>query len=269
MARLNQEQAEARCKRIRELRPVFNELIPKYRTARGTDNIGIAMALNERGELNLMGNPWSKTDVSNFTARDLVDKGPQSATHPNDMAQREPWSISAVDTLEIFGVAVEIEEPDSPFSETLEEQGSVSPIISRVAIPRLVDDTVTNDMPTVDREPVTTLPPESEPATYNIPTRGIERAPLPDDLVELLTSAHESGALAELLEWWHSTKGEHPMAPTRPRFVGKRVNSGLLINEGLKNRAFAKAKLENLSLSQLVEILFWRYVGEPQDCLGE
>ena len=55
----------------------------------------------------------------------------------------------------------------------------------------------------------------------------------------------------------------------RPIFVGKTRNSGIRINEVILERAVGKAKQEKTqtggNLSQLVEWLLWKYLGEPKD----
>lgn len=55
----------------------------------------------------------------------------------------------------------------------------------------------------------------------------------------------------------------------RPRFKKPRSNSGILLNDEIKKRALEKAKADpdatGGSLSGLVELLLWRYIGSPSD----
>lgn len=73
-----------------------------------------------------------------------------------------------------------------------------------------------------------------------------------------------------MLDSWRSRK-ERPVLPQRPIFKGQRRNTGVHCNTEILERAAAKAKAERLetggSLSMLVELLLWRYIGEPEDLL--
>jgi hypothetical protein len=55
----------------------------------------------------------------------------------------------------------------------------------------------------------------------------------------------------------------------RPRFKRPRSNSGILLNNEIKKRASEKARADpeatGGSLSGLVELLLWRYIGSPSD----
>jgi hypothetical protein len=63
-----------------------------------------------------------------------------------------------------------------------------------------------------------------------------------------------------------------PAWEVRPVFKGERKNTGVLVNREILDRAAAKAKTEKArtggSLSSLVELLLWFYVGSPDELLA-
>jgi hypothetical protein len=80
--------------------------------------------------------------------------------------------------------------------------------------------------------------------------------------------------LEDMLEWWRKKKSS-PLREiqARPVFRGKRINSGFHINETILRKAQEKVKTDKLrsggSLSLLVELLLWRYIGSPEDVLEQ
>jgi hypothetical protein len=238
----------------------------------GGSNKAIAERLNEQGLTSLSGELWTGPQVGSFKQRYLaVPKTAKPTEDREEKTEPDASNMSVTDLPQTPSDTAEDEDEDTfLFPETTVDPATVESIIARVYIKHpekgeaIAPDT--SNMPTGDPEIDAT---NSQPETYDSHVTPTSAHALPDDLVTLLTEIHENGELAALLMWWRSTgKGGQLMDKLkRPRFVGKRVNTGLLVNEGLKNRAIARAKLENLSLSQLVELLMWRYVGEPADCV--
>ena len=72
--------------------------------------------------------------------------------------------------------------------------------------------------------------------------------------------------LRDLLEWWRQKKSS-PLREiqARPVFKGTRRNSGFHINAEILKRAMKKVKTDKVrtggSLSMLVELLLWQYIG--------
>ena len=78
--------------------------------------------------------------------------------------------------------------------------------------------------------------------------------------------------LNAMLDWWRHHRNDPLMGlQTKPIFRGTRKNTGVVINSTILEKAIAKAKnqkaLTGGSISSLVEILLWRYIGEPVDVL--
>lgn len=101
---------------------------------------------------------------------------------------------------------------------------------------------------------------------------------MPPEAVSMLAEFHKAGELAQLMEWWRATKGkggESTMPAKRPTLKGPegRINTGLLIDKTLKDRALEAAKRDPAmtggSLSLLIELLLWRFLGEPAEFLVE
>jgi hypothetical protein len=95
------------------------------------------------------------------------------------------------------------------------------------------------------------------------------------DIPPVLTEWLDSAALADLravLDWWRSRQQESMiLSPSRPIFKGPRRNSGFHINSEILKRATAKLKKDKVrtggSMSLLMEVLLWEYIGRPQDLL--
>lgn len=79
--------------------------------------------------------------------------------------------------------------------------------------------------------------------------------------------SHEIEVLREIIETYRANKLELSLG--RPRFKKPRTNSGILLNDEIRKRATEKAKSDpdatGGSLSALVEVLLWRYIGSPSD----
>jgi hypothetical protein len=83
----------------------------------------------------------------------------------------------------------------------------------------------------------------------------------------------DDGALEDLrrmLEHWRA-QGETVVRESRPLFKGPRRNSGIHCSEEILTRAMEKLKTDKTrtggSLSLLVELLLWQYIGSPEDLL--
>ena len=80
--------------------------------------------------------------------------------------------------------------------------------------------------------------------------------------------------LKALLDWWKSRPEATVSTPEpRPVFTGESKNTGIRINKKILERATVQAKEQRWqtggSLSQLVELLLWRYIGSPEDVLDQ
>lgn len=92
-----------------------------------------------------------------------------------------------------------------------------------------------------------------------------------DGTLEGLANLYRTGVLSAVAQWWRETRGVSVVVQGRPVFKGPRRNTGIHCNIEILKRALKKAKTEKAStggsLSQLVEVLLWHYIGEPQDLL--
>lgn len=129
-------------------------------------------------------------------------------------------------------------------------------------------DLVTNYLGIHSQEP--TLPDSGEELPKE--ERPVLDSPsVPIDFPEWL----DASALADLravLDWWRARQEESMiLSPTKPMFRGSRRNSGFHINAELLRRATEKLKKDKVrtggSMSLLMEILLWEYLGRPQDVL--
>lgn len=80
--------------------------------------------------------------------------------------------------------------------------------------------------------------------------------------------------IESLLTWWKAQGGSPlPRGEQRPIFRGPRRNTGVHVSAALLERAAEKAQREKArtggSLSRLVELLLWRYCGEPADVIEQ
>lgn len=78
--------------------------------------------------------------------------------------------------------------------------------------------------------------------------------------------------LRAVLDWWRERQEETMiLSPSRPVFKGDRRNSGFHINAEILKRATEKLKRDKVrtggSMSLLMELLLWEYIGRPQDLL--
>ena len=84
-------------------------------------------------------------------------------------------------------------------------------------------------------------------------------------------TSEELQAIREILQQYKAH--EISNLPRRPTFKEPRSNSGFLCNEEVRKRALQKAKADPRatggSLSSLIELLLWRYVGSPEDVVEE
>lgn len=92
-----------------------------------------------------------------------------------------------------------------------------------------------------------------------------------------LADAYESGLLPSLLSWWKNRQ-EAPGAKIpdkRPNISGSKgkKNTGISLDAEVLERSVTKLHRERKasggSLSALVELLLWQYIGCPEDLLSE
>ncbi|AFM23722.1 hypothetical protein [Desulfomonile tiedjei] len=96
---------------------------------------------------------------------------------------------------------------------------------------------------------------------------------LPQALPEWLDS-EAFRALRAVLDWWRERQDETMiLPPSRPVFKGPRRNSGFHINAEILKRATEKLKKDKVrtggSMSLLMELLLWEYIGRPEDLLED
>lgn len=126
------------------------------------------------------------------------------------------------------------------------------------------------------RIPHVTTPDLSPPVEVGVVEIPEVFSPVPEPLPQLATQLpqwllDDMDNLRTLLEWW-KTQGSAPQLhemERRPVFRGRTRNTGIRINCEILDRAVDKSKKEKNqtggNLSQLVEWLMWRYLGEPLD----
>ncbi|AFM26097.1 hypothetical protein Desti_3445 [Desulfomonile tiedjei DSM 6799] len=75
--------------------------------------------------------------------------------------------------------------------------------------------------------------------------------------------------LKKIVREYKGQRIDFSILPHRPRFKYPRVNSGMTCNAEIRRRALAKAKSDpdgtGGSLSSLIELLLWKYLGCPPD----
>lgn len=114
---------------------------------------------------------------------------------------------------------------------------------------------------------------EKGPSIQDAPVQPTPSQEIPHALPDWL----DTTALADLravLDWWRERQDESMiLSPSRPVFKGKRRNSGFHINEEILRRATKKLKKDRVrtggSMSLLMELLLWEYIGRPQDLLED
>ncbi len=75
--------------------------------------------------------------------------------------------------------------------------------------------------------------------------------------------------LKRMIQEYKATAMDFSMLPRRPLFKRPRVNSGISCNAEIRRRALEKAQADpdgtGGSLSGLIEVLLWVYIGRPAD----
>ena len=107
--------------------------------------------------------------------------------------------------------------------------------------------------------------------TLEVP-HGADQPDPREEITKLLHEAYQDGTLPSLIEWWRDRGGAPlPTVEQRPIFRGTRRNTGVHVNQILLERALERVKQDKAgtggSLSRLVELLLWRYLGEPADVI--
>jgi hypothetical protein len=263
MARLTPEETARRNALIEELKPTILTLDGEH----GGSNKRIADALNARNVPNLAGKPWTPAHVSNFKQRYLSVKTATTSTIPDTSStdaalapepQPEASSSDSVTATRDWDdiINIPVTDDSAPLDvDAFEELDTVEVSIDIATTSGIIDSSLDDSAATADIS-ATSVP------------------GLNPEMVTFLNQLHESGELTALISWWR--KGQNAMMPTkRPILRGPagrgRVNSGLLLDCELKDRALAAAKRDPAatggSLSLLIELLLWRYLGEPQEFL--
>lgn len=114
---------------------------------------------------------------------------------------------------------------------------------------------------------------EEPPDTEQSPVQPTPSQEIPRELPEWLDS-DAFQTLRAVLDWWRERQDESMvLSPSRPVFKGPRRNSGFHINAEILRRATQKLKKDKVrtggSMSLLMEVLLWEYIGRPQDLLED
>lgn len=84
-----------------------------------------------------------------------------------------------------------------------------------------------------------------------------------------LLAPDELDVLRQMIREYKAHRLDFSVLPRRPRFKKPRVNSGITCNREIRQRALEKAKADpdgtGGSLSGLIEMLLWKYLGSPAD----
>ncbi len=121
---------------------------------------------------------------------------------------------------------------------------------------KLSQGTIDNE-PALDSPIVCTIarPEESSP-----PEIGSDEPPIREDDFE---------TLRKIVEEYKAHRLDFTLLPPRPRFASPRTNSGFTCNAEIRRLASKKAQADphgtGGSLSQLIELLLWKYLGCPPD----
>ena len=98
--------------------------------------------------------------------------------------------------------------------------------------------------------------------TASPPEIGSDEPPIREDDFE---------TLRKIVEEYKAHRLDFTLLPPRPRFASPRTNSGFTCNTEIRRRASKKAQADphgtGGSLSQLIELLLWKYVGCPPDVI--
>ncbi|MFC1836005.1 hypothetical protein ACFL2Q_15010 [Thermodesulfobacteriota bacterium] len=96
-----------------------------------------------------------------------------------------------------------------------------------------------------------------------------QRAEPDNDAGGLPLDPDELDTLKEMVGEYKARRMDFSCLPRRPRFKSPRVNSGFTCNDEIRERASVKAKIDphgtGGSLSSLIELLLWKYIGCPSD----
>jgi hypothetical protein len=266
--RPTKEEQAIRDARAEELKPEILSLD----TDLGRSNKKIAEALNNRNTLNLAGKPWKDSDVCNFKARYLSTKPATTDTSAHTTA---PEAQKPLDQPQEKDTSGGIPAMESPSTGTPESDNRVTPDPDHKTQADVDTEAATLEtlIDAATRGAIADSMAQGSATSESIAdTTALKLTP---DVIELLTTAHATGELSELLAWWHDTRGEGktPMPEKRhtlkaPGSKGK-INTGLLIDQGIKDAALAAARKDPAitggSLSLLVELLLWRFLGSPGD----
>jgi hypothetical protein len=94
------------------------------------------------------------------------------------------------------------------------------------------------------------------------------------DVLDELVVSYQQGDLAQILTWWKEQRTVVGLMEARPEFRGdlRYKSTGIRVREEILARAMKKAKRQRLksggSISSLVELLLWEYIGSPADLLA-
>lgn len=85
----------------------------------------------------------------------------------------------------------------------------------------------------------------------------------------MLIEPDDLDILKEMIHEYKAHRLDFSLLPRRPRFKIPRVNSSFTCNTEIRRRGSKKAKTDSHgtggSLSSLVELLLWKYLGCPSD----
>ncbi len=95
--------------------------------------------------------------------------------------------------------------------------------------------------------------------------KDVENAPLEEDDFEVLR---------RMVIEYKAHRIDFSSLPRRPKFKGRKVNSGIAINAEVKRRAVERARADpdgtgGGNLSGLIELLLWTFLGCPEDVIDK
>jgi hypothetical protein len=271
----------------------------------GKDYVQIRDDLNSLGIKTAKGKEWTRENVQKYVARHIVKKESaptELVTITNAVAETTNEDVTTRQGEVANGLVVNTKEGNVTKAGKTTNDGKATKKDSDSG--ELVE--LTNNQPAItnEDEPVNDRVTDLVTAT-NVPNAtdsGKPFADVPNNTnvtaiasvtnltntsetpMDALIRLYESGTIPQLIAWWESHVSQDRELPAmeeqRPVIRGNKIrngkskaNTGIQIDIEVLERAQAKLKQEAVatggSLSQLVELLLWRYIGAPQDLVHD
>jgi len=119
------------------------------------------------------------------------------------------------------------------------------------------------------------------PCAVSPPEDPSEQGAGPDTLCETEKGTQKSplneedfDTLKRIVEEYKAHRVDFASLPRRPRFKGPRINTGITLRAEIRKRALERAKADpdgtgGGSLSGLIELLLWVFLGQPEDVIDK